>query len=182
MEAATADQRLTTLFDQHYDEVLAYCARRIGRNEADEAAAEVFAIAWRKIDDLDWNTTRAWLYGIARRVLANRWRGIYRRGRLDRRLRSLADSHSESPEVVVMRRIEDQHVSDALGRLSPIDQEVLRLAAWEDLSASEIAIVLGIATSAAEKRRQRALQRLTRLLESDNHSKSPPRAAEGGGG
>lgn len=48
MEAATADQRLTTLFDQHYDEVLAYCARRIGRNEADEAAAEVFAIAWRR--------------------------------------------------------------------------------------------------------------------------------------
>ena len=78
----TGNAGLQKLFRSHYDEVLAYCARRIGRNEAEDAAADVFAIASRRADEIDWITVRPWLYGIARGVLANQWRSQRRRQRL----------------------------------------------------------------------------------------------------
>ena len=74
--------RLAEIFSSYYEEVLAFAARRVGRNEAEDVAAEVFAIAVRRADEIDWTTARAWLYGIARGVLANRWRTVQRRQRL----------------------------------------------------------------------------------------------------
>ena len=48
------DSRFSALFERHYDEVLRYCIRRIDRTGAEDAASEVFVVAWRRIDDLDW--------------------------------------------------------------------------------------------------------------------------------
>ncbi|HEX9854053.1 MAG TPA: sigma-70 family RNA polymerase sigma factor [Acidimicrobiia bacterium] len=184
MGSAATNERLIALFERHYDDVLGYCARRIGRSDADEAAAEVFAVAWRRIDEIEWATVRPWLFGIARGVLANRWRSLHRWSRLNRRVAALAREYGESPEVVVVRRDQDRVVVDALHRLSHIDQEVLRLTAWEELNSAEISQVLGISTAAVDKRRQRALRRLEHLLSPPNgNTRFSPRAAnEGGGG
>jgi len=183
VDTAQSDERLTALFDRHYGDVLAYCARRIGRDEADDAAAEVFAIAWRRIDDIDWDTPRPWLLGVARRVLSNRWRSLRRRSSLDKRLSGLASHYADAPEIFVVRREEDREMLAALGRLREPDQEVLRLTAWEDLTAAEVATVLDISTAAAEKRLQRALQRLGRIVRAEPEQfSSRPRAAEEGGG
>jgi RNA polymerase sigma-70 factor (ECF subfamily) len=70
--------RLTALFEKHHAEILAYCVRRIGRTEGEDAAAEVFAVASRRVDEIDWKTVRPWLFGVARGVLANRWRSQHR--------------------------------------------------------------------------------------------------------
>lgn len=48
MTDGTAEIALGELFKSNYDAVLAYCARRIGRDETEDAAAEVFAIASRR--------------------------------------------------------------------------------------------------------------------------------------
>ena len=96
--------RFTMLYEMHYDEVLAYCTRRIGRTEADDATADVFAVAWRRIDDVEWITVRPWLYGIARGVLANRWRTGQRQKRLFGRVSGLAPIADELLEVQVVRR------------------------------------------------------------------------------
>lgn len=184
--SATDDARLTQLFNRHYSEVLAYCARRIGRDDADDAASEVYAVAWRRREEIDWETSRAWLYGIARRVVSNRRRSMWRRHRLNERVAALASGHAEAADFYVVQRDEDRMVLEALGRLSNMDREVLRLHAWEDLTAPDIAQVLGIGIAAAEKRLQRATRRLGRILVSP-----PPlrgvdevsrRAAEEGGG
>jgi len=147
----TRDVRMTRLFERHYAEVLAYCARRIGRSDADDAAAEVFATAWRRIDEVDWSTVKPWLYGISRHVVANRWRSFRRWTRLTRKVSGLARGRADSPESVIMQRDEDLQVRRALRRLSATDQEVLRLAAWEELTAGEIGQVMQISASAAEK-------------------------------
>jgi RNA polymerase sigma-70 factor (ECF subfamily) len=184
MRSAATDERLIMLFQRHYDDVLGYCARRVGRSEADDVAAEVFAVAWRRIDEIDWATVRPWLFGIARRVLANRWRSVRRWSRLSRKVAALAEEYGESPETLIVQRDQDRLVVEALDRLAAIDQEVLRLAAWEELTSAEIGQVLGITPAAADKRRQRALRRLERLLtSSEEPSHISPRAAnEGGGG
>lgn len=40
--------KLAVLFQGHYDEVLAYCARRIGRDDAEDVASDVFTVASRR--------------------------------------------------------------------------------------------------------------------------------------
>jgi RNA polymerase sigma-70 factor (ECF subfamily) len=55
-------------------------------------------------------------------------------------------------------------LDQALHALSPAEQELLRLWAWEQLSASEIALVLGITPNAASLRLQRATTKLKKEL------------------
>jgi RNA polymerase sigma-70 factor (ECF subfamily) len=55
-------------------------------------------------------------------------------------------------------------VREALDRMDPLDQEVLALRHFEQLSRAEIAQVLGVSESAAGKRYIRALERLKHIL------------------
>jgi RNA polymerase sigma-70 factor, ECF subfamily len=73
-------------------------------------------------------------------------------------------------------------VLEAAARLNDKDADVLRLAAWEQLSTADIAAVLGIAPNAVKQRLHRAKQHLGReyrKLESGTH-KSTPEAPTGG--
>ncbi len=62
------------LYRQHAGAVLAYARRRTTQEAADDAVAEVFLIAWRRVDDVPAEPL-PWLLGVARRVLANQRRG-----------------------------------------------------------------------------------------------------------
>ena len=145
------------LFGAHSAAVLAYAARRTA-NEADaeDVVAETFVVAWRRLADAP-AEPRAWLYGIARRVLANQRRAAERRTSLVRRLASFAaraapTSPSEVPAI------------EALAMLRPDDQELLKLVAWEELTHAEIAEVLGISLNAVAIRLHRARQRFAATL------------------
>lgn len=183
MKPESADREFTRLYQAHHDEVLAYCTRRIGSTDADEAAAEVFTVAWRRLDEIDWLTARGWLFGIARGVLANKWRSARRHTRLFGRMSGLAPVEQDNPEEQVVRRVEDGDVLGALRRLKASDQEVLMLAAWEELTAPEIAQASGITVAAAEQRLHRAKKRLAKILPSPvSPTNTSPRVAEEGGG
>ena len=160
----TAHVRFTRLYEAHYADVLAYCARRVNRADAEDVANEVFTVLWRKLDGIDEESTIAWLYGVAHRTISNRWRGNSRRNRLRERLDGLGAETSEPIDTVVVRRDEDRTVFDAMATLKPADQEVLRLSAWEELSAPQIAEVVGCSVSAAEQRLHRAKKRLAKIL------------------
>jgi RNA polymerase sigma-70 factor (ECF subfamily) len=54
---------------------------------------------------------------------------------------------------------------EALGRLDPIDREVLALRHFEELGNQEVAALLGIQPAAASKRYVRAIERLKNALE-----------------
>jgi RNA polymerase sigma-70 factor (ECF subfamily) len=157
--------RLAETFSNYYGEVLAYCARRVGRSEAEDVAADVFAIAVRRADEIDWSTVRPWLYGIARGVLANRWRAVQRRQRLLTRMTIFTQTTHEPPADVVVRRTEDHEALVALQGLRSTDREILMLAAWEEMSGPEIAQALGITVSAAEQRLHRAKKRYARVFD-----------------
>ncbi len=182
MTTESAEAMLGKLYECHHDEVLAYCTRRIGRTDADDATADVFVVAWRRIDEIDWDTAQAWLYGIARGVLANRWRAARRRARLVDRVSGLAPGRRDLPDDKVMRRAEDQEVVGAIRQLRVADREVLMLAAWEELTAPEIAAALDISVSAAEQRLHRAKKRLAKVLGPAPQTEESPRAAGNGGG
>jgi len=79
--------RFDRLFDDHYRAVYRYCVRRVGIADAEDATADVFAVAWRRLDEMPEDaSTRAWLYGVAYRVVGNQYRTRLRNLRLIARL------------------------------------------------------------------------------------------------
>ena len=156
--------RFERVYADHFDTVLRYCLRRTSREDALDAAAETFTVAWRRRSDLPWELPLPWLYGVAFKVLGNQWRSRFRQWRAAAYLRGEGGDEDPGPEVQVVRAAEDQQVLDALERLRPDDREVIRLAAWEDLSRAEVAVALDCSANAATKRLNRALDHLAAEL------------------
>ena len=128
--------------------------------DVNDAVAEVFLVAWRRRSEVPSGLPLPWLYGVARNVVRNIERRNRRARRLNARLSREPRAVAHSGEVQLVRRSEERALAEALGALSGADREVIRLRAWEELSAHEIASVLGCSVAAAEKRVARALARL----------------------
>jgi RNA polymerase sigma-70 factor (ECF subfamily) len=177
---ASVEARFDGLYDRYYRQVLAYCLRRCDPADGYAAANEVFAIAWRRIDDVpEGEVALPWLYVVARRVVWKQRRGSTRFRRLVARVGSLPRTGESDPETVVVQRSEYEDVLDAARRLSRADQEVLRLAAWEGLPHAQIAEILGCSVAAVDQRLHRAKVRLTKLYRAATRH-GPSTAATGG--
>jgi hypothetical protein len=53
----TDDTRFVELYERYYGAILAYCRRRTAADRAEDAVADTFLTAWRRIDDLPGATT-----------------------------------------------------------------------------------------------------------------------------
>lgn len=157
-----AARRFAELFDAGHRALLAYAVRRIADPaDAADVVAETYLVAWRRIDEVpDGDDVRPWLFGVARRVLANFRRGERRRLALAERLRTHVDDIVPPPAEPG-----GSDVERALARLGTDDQEVLRLVAWEELARDEIALVLGVSRATVRVRLHRARRRLAEQLE-----------------
>ncbi len=160
---AVGGTRLESLHASFYPQVLAYCLRRVQAADAHEIAAEVFSVAWRRIDEVPaGDQALPWLYGVARNVLRHKHRRARRDVALVLRLGSRLPPNEPGPELVLVRSVEHEMVQQAARGLSAADQEILRLHLWEDLSHAEVGQVLAIETEAARQRFHRATRRLHR--------------------
>lgn len=175
---SSADGRFETCFRDHYPAVLAFAIRRLPeRASAEDAAAETFAVAWRRRDLIP-EQPLPWLFAIAIRVITNQRRSGERRRRLGDRLEQEA-SLRPAPEPVDSLHRRDSFAA-AFERLSEGDREVLRLIAWDGLATEEAASVLGCSGAAFRVRLHRARRRLAKHLEAAGHSpyERPSRASE----
>ncbi len=177
-QAPTGDEaRFVEIYRRFSKPIQAYCARRTNSSLVPDAVAETFLVAWRRIDQVpDGEATLPWLYAVAYRVISHHWRLKARSRRLHERLHGLADVESMTPDVVVVRNEEYRVVLAASARLRPIDQEILRLSLWEELSYTEIAAVLGIEASAVKQRAYRARQNLSDEYRKLTKDRQPPAA------
>lgn len=180
------DAKFRRVFDGHFDAVNRYCLRRLSRDDANDAAAQVFVVAWRKIDEMpEGEGALPWLYSIARYEVSTMRRAGRRLKALRSRLGGLAEPRVQSPEAVVVRRAEHEAVVTALWSLPHPDREVILLRSYEDLSIAQIAVVLGCSPEAAKKRLSRALKRLRKaagLPEATASSQGSRAIQEGGAG
>ena len=157
-------QRFDGLFVEYGADIVAYCGwRAASASDAQDAVADVFLTAWRRLDDVpaDPMSARVWLYATARRMLANQRRSNGRRSALHDRLAHEAVSALRDRPTTG----EESLVHDALELLAPLDREVLLLSEWEDLSAAEIASVVGCLTVTARGRLHRARRRFRAAFE-----------------
>lgn len=158
-----ASAQLTTLYANHGRDVLAFALRRApSAEDAADVVAETFLIAWRRLSEVPPEPeARLWLYGVARRMLANQRRGESRRTRLAERLRT--EVRAASPAGP--RDEQSEAVLAALATLSPEDRELLLLIGWEELSPAQAARVLDISAIAARGRLHRARRRLREAID-----------------
>jgi RNA polymerase sigma-70 factor (ECF subfamily) len=173
-------RRFETLFAAHSADVVAYCGWRSASSaDAQDAVAEVFLAAWRRLDEIpDGDGQRVWLYATARRVMANQRRSHRRRVALHERL---ALETTPVFEQQPAPSAEEALVHEALRELGPRDREVLLLAEWENLSPAEIGAVLGCLTVTARGRLHRARSRFRAVFEelagAPEHEQPEPRTS-----
>jgi RNA polymerase sigma-70 factor (ECF subfamily) len=154
-------QRFEEIYLTHYAAISSYVTRRTqSPDDIADVIAETFLTAWRRLADVpDGDDGRLWLYGVARRVLANHHRAATRRTALALRLREnlvlWADSVTEQP---------GDQARQAFMRLSGDDRELLSLVGWEGLGTAEIAKVLGCSRGAVRIRLHRARKKLAAEL------------------
>lgn len=158
MDLDEQERRFRALYESTLLRITAYAARRTSSAEdAADLVAEVYAIAWRRFDDLpSGEEALLWLYGVAHRVLANQRRSVCRQSNVVARLASelhgtiRPDAESEARLVAV----------EALQALNDNERELLMLAAWDGLSISQLSRRFGCSTTAIRIRLHRARRSL----------------------
>jgi RNA polymerase sigma-70 factor, ECF subfamily len=176
------DALFTGLYRRHYRAVRDFCRRRVACDCVDDAVAETFLVAWRRLADVPAGDDAAlvWLYGVAYRVIGHQWRSTARRRRLDGRLRAVVHRPASGADETAIYSVEYRLVLEAAARLAPTDAEVLRLVAWEQLSVADVAAVLGITPNAVTQRLHRARRNLARQYRRLESHLSTPAAPKGG--
>ena len=157
-------ERFSDLYEGHYDAVLRYALRRTDPETARDVAAETFLVAWRRLDAVppDAGQVGPWLYGVARRVLANSERSRRRAENLTTRLAQ--ESRNASVADAAGAIAEGARLRAALRMLSDADQEALRLIGWEELDLAAAAVAMGCSRATMAVRLHRARRRLERAL------------------
>lgn len=192
----TEHEEFTKVYVGHYADVLGYLLRRLPADDARDAAAEVFAVVWRRLDELPaGDATLPWLYRTAAYVVANQRRTQRRRHNLRvkvvaTRAVSLVAADGDPPSGLIdptggnggRSLVVDslgEPLASALDELSDNDREILLLNAWEGLPASQLALHFDISLKAAERRLSRAKVRLARALDRLSPSPIPDPAFNG---
>jgi RNA polymerase sigma-70 factor (ECF subfamily) len=150
------EQRFEELYAAHVHTIASYLRARTDRDSAVDALARTFEIAWRRLSDVP-DEPKPWLFGVARRVLADQRRSAGRQEtlieRISESLRESADDHAETLSV-------RQAILAALSELAPVQREALLLIAWDGLTHREAAAALGCSTGALAVRVHRARRHL----------------------
>lgn len=134
------------IFDRHFNAIYAYLHRRVGRDLAEELAAETFTLAFeRRSSCRASGSVLPWLYGIATNLASQRWRGERRR------FRAYGRSGVErwvAYDDDVVARVDGSalraRLARALAEMRPRERDALLLYALADLSYDEIALALEI--------------------------------------
>ncbi|WDH77406.1 RNA polymerase sigma factor [Microbacterium esteraromaticum] len=159
---STREAHLEHVYVANAADLLSYFGRRAQvPADAADLLSETFVVAWRRGDRMpvEPEQARMWLFGVARRVLANAARGAARQSDLTDKLRA----HLEAlPSEHV--GAESLDIRTALDAIPDNQSELVRLVLWDGFTLPEAATIVGISESTARGRYQRARIQLRELL------------------
>lgn len=153
-----------------------FLARRTDPATADDVLADTLLVCWRRLDELP-EDPLPWAYGVARHCLGNAERTARRQRRVAAKVAVVDPPAEVGPE----RGARDDALDEALLQLRPEDAELLRLWAWEQLTPSEIAVVLDLTPNAVSIRLHRAREKLREALRKIEGGSGHEESREGSG-
>lgn len=150
----TSATRLSDTLTRNYPDLLRYLERRLNHDDAADALADVMMTAWRRVAKLpaEDEGARMWLFGIARNVIITSQRTERRRHGLADQLRAVLATAPQDAQPAD----EGADIRDAIARLAPEQAELVRLMHWDGFTITEASQILGINSSTARTRYQRA--------------------------
>jgi RNA polymerase sigma factor (sigma-70 family) len=172
-EAPPPPEDFGAIYDEHFPDIYRYIAGRLGRDAADDIAADTFVVALRRRHSFDpaRGGVRPWLFGIATKLVAQHRRQEMRRYRALGRVgaEEITDGHETRVVNWVTAEGFQPRLAKAIAALSKGDRDVLLLNALCDLSHGEIAQALGIPYGTVGSRLSRARVRVRSVLEEESH-------------
>lgn len=167
-----APMRFTAIFDRHAPSVRRFVERRVQPSVVDDVVADTFRVGFERRASFDptYGSALPWLYGIALNVIRRQQRTWTREAAAMRRLDGRSD-RGVDPLLDVAQRLDASAgaagLVDALERLRPDDRDVLLLVAWEQMTPTEIAEVLGVPAATVRTRLHRARRMVREMVDDE---------------
>ncbi len=170
--AAPATPSFAEVHAAHYREVLGFLSRRLGQEEAEDVAQEVFLKVARALTEFRGESqVRTWVYRLARNAAVDRIRQCRARREEAREGAQpeasegpgglgLAERERDSGERRLIREEMRSCIRERLETLPEPYRAVLRLSEGEELSDAEIAAAVGTSVGNVKVRLHRARARL----------------------
>jgi len=118
------EQFFEALFRSYVQMIYRYCRSLLGESAGEDVTSEVFAVAWTKVKSIPVGAERAWLFGVARRLVANNLRAAKRQRALAYKTALNAQHTSVEPDPAVGVTQADL-AQRAVASLAQRDQELL---------------------------------------------------------
>jgi RNA polymerase sigma-70 factor (ECF subfamily) len=143
-----------SFYERYAPRIAAYAARRLASvHDAQDVVGETFLLAWQRREELRGDPL-PWLYGVARRLIANRVRGFERRPlHLTEDVAAPTRPQGSAGELMA-----------AIAALPAREREALLLTVWDGLDQRAAAGVLGCSRVAVALRLRRARGHLRAAL------------------
>ena len=163
IEAAQEDPaRFAELYENNFDRVYAYIARRVrDRNEAEDLTSEVFHHALASLPRFEWRGApfAAWLFKIAANAIIDRSNKLAKE-----RQASIVEPSTEHPREIDEEIERRARLFQLVNRLPADQRRVVSMRFAEEKSVREIAGELGRSEGAIKQLQFRALQTLRAQL------------------
>jgi RNA polymerase sigma factor (sigma-70 family) len=156
---SNADEAFAALVRRHINLVYSVALRQLGNaQDAEEVTQAVFIVLARKAASLRSGTILSgWLYQTARLTAANFQRATFRR--LHREQEAFMQFAENSDPDVSWQRLSPL-LEEAMSRLGPKERDAVVLRFFENRTVREVASALGLEEAAAQKRVNRATDKL----------------------
>ncbi len=150
------------IYRRYAPDIYRYCYRCLGsREDAEDATSQVFTLAIAKLNQLQDDNIRPWIYRIAHNVVIDLSRKKRPTSPLDEA--AARSSGESSPESEALQHELQARVNDALASLSERDRQLVQLR-LAGLTGEEIAAILHCSHGAVRVAHHRAIERLRVVL------------------
>ena len=160
------------IFHQFVDKIFKYVFFRIGSDheETKDLTAEIFAEAYFSLPRYQPDPQvrfSAWLYAIARHVIADYHREHYRHPRVDLSEAAWANIVDNRPDelIEVIQEEKFELTIQKIKCLPPVTQEIMHLKLTEGLNHTEIARIIGKSAGHTRLLLHRGLKQLRKLID-----------------
>lgn len=167
---------LAGIYDEYYPLIYRYIYRRVGGVQtAEDLTAVVFQrfLEAIKTDAGPQHDPRAWLYRVAHNLVVDHYRRQQYRQHLP--LEETLMITGDNPEQTTSKALATEQLREALGHLTPEQQQVVSLKFLEGLSNAEVAAVMEKPVGAVKSLQHRGLVALQRLLSTSEKEDEPTR-------